>query len=150
MKIEIEVKRRRMSVTQGAADVYINGREVASFEDDIRMIPKGERYFGEKVGDWASVSPDTQFVLLALYHPYDGIYHYSAAMKAALYDILKQEQNGVETHESNGRCQKNRRSRPGHNPEKHPKCQRMGGGHPDGTLCDRRTGDLTEVPVRDC
>ena len=100
MKIEIEVKRRRMSVTQGAADVYINGQEVASFKDDIRMIPEGERYFGEKIGDWASVSPDTQFVISALYHPYDGIYHYSAAMKSALYEILKQEQNGVIKHES--------------------------------------------------
>ncbi len=94
MKIEIEVKRRRISVVQGTADVCINGREVASFGDDIRMIPKGERYFGTKIGDWASIKPDTDFVLGMLYHPYDEIYHHSDKVKQALYEILKQEQNG--------------------------------------------------------
>ena len=94
MKIEIEVKRRRMSVVQGAADVYINGQEVASFGGDIRMIPEGERYVGEKIGCWASVKPDTDFILGMQYHPYDEIYHYSEKVKQALYNILKQEQNG--------------------------------------------------------
>lgn len=94
MKIEIEVKRRRMSVTQGEAVVYINGQEIISFGDDIRMIPKGERYFGAKIEDWASVKPDTDFVLGMLYHPYDEIYHYSEKVKRALCEVLKQEQNG--------------------------------------------------------
>lgn len=94
MKIEIEVKRRRMSVTQGEAVVYINGQEIISFGDDIRMIPKGERCFGTKIGDWASVKPDTEFILEMQYHPYDGIYHHSEKVKQALCEILKQEQNG--------------------------------------------------------
>ena len=94
MKIEIEVKRRRRSGVQGAADVYINGQEVASFGGDIRMIPEGERYVGEKIGCWASVKPDTDFILGMQYHPYDGIYHHSEKVKQALCEILKQEQNG--------------------------------------------------------
>ena len=35
MKLEIEVKRRRFSVTQGQADVYVNGEMVISFGDPI-------------------------------------------------------------------------------------------------------------------
>lgn len=84
MKFEIEVKRRRMSVTQGEADVYINGKKVISFGDTIEFIKDGQAYFGEKIGGWASVIPDERFVRGLLYHPYDDIYHYSDIVKSVL------------------------------------------------------------------
>ena len=34
MKLVIEVKRRRTSVTQGEADVYVNGQKAVTFGDN--------------------------------------------------------------------------------------------------------------------
>lgn len=53
MKLEIEVKRRRFSVTQGQADVYVNGEMVISFGDTIEIINDGQPYYSEKIGNWA-------------------------------------------------------------------------------------------------
>ena len=50
MKLVIEVKRRRMSVTQGVADVYVNGQKVITFGDEIEMIKEGERCYGDNIG----------------------------------------------------------------------------------------------------
>ena len=49
MKLEIEVKRRRFSVTQGQADVYVNGEMVISFGDTIEIINDGQPYYSEKL-----------------------------------------------------------------------------------------------------
>ena len=91
MDIKITVKRRRMSVTQGMADVYINDVLVMSFGDTIEMIKEGEKYYGELIGNWASKIPDTRFVIGMLYHPYDDLYHYSERVKGALNNFLDQE-----------------------------------------------------------
>ena len=42
MKLVIEVKRRRMSVTQGVADVYVNGQKVITFGDAEYMCGEAE------------------------------------------------------------------------------------------------------------
>lgn len=76
MKLEIEVKRRRMSVTQGVADVYVNGERVIIFGDDIKLIPEGGMFYGEMIGNWASTTPDADFIRGLLWHKYDDIYHY--------------------------------------------------------------------------
>lgn len=84
MKLEIEVKRRRFSVTQGQADVYVNGEMVISFGDTIEIIRDGQPYYSEKIGNWASVIPDSKFIRGLLFHPYDDVYHYSEKVKAIL------------------------------------------------------------------
>ena len=50
MKYIIEVVRRRSSVTQGSALVLVNGVEVADFYDEIKLLKKGEHYYGENIG----------------------------------------------------------------------------------------------------
>lgn len=59
MKLEIEVKRRRFSTTQGQADVYVNGEMVISFGDTIEIINDGQPYYSEKIGNWASIVPES-------------------------------------------------------------------------------------------
>lgn len=77
MKLEIEVKRVRGSVTQGEAQVFVNGELAVTFGDDIRIIPEGQKYYGENIGGWASVVPDGRFIKGLLYHPLDDYYHHS-------------------------------------------------------------------------
>lgn len=84
MKLEIEVKRIRFSVTQGEAAVYVNGEKVIQFGDTIKMISPGDKYYGEKYGDWASVVPDADFINGLLWHPYDDYYHHSDKVKKIL------------------------------------------------------------------
>lgn len=84
MKLEIEVKRRRLSVTQGQADVYVNGEMVISFGDTIEIINDGQPYYSEKIGNWASTVPDSKFIRGLLFHPYDDVYHYSEKVKRIL------------------------------------------------------------------
>ena len=97
MKLEIEVKRRRFSVTQGQADVYVNGEMVISFGDTIEIINDGQPYYSEKIGNWASTVPDSMFIRGLLFHPYDDVYHYSEKVKRILdwhietSDGIKQE-----------------------------------------------------------
>jgi len=72
----IEVRRIRPSVTQGYAAVLINGKEVITFGDTIKLITKemadaGQKTYGEQIGSWASVIPDSEFVIGLLYHPYE-------------------------------------------------------------------------------
>ena len=50
MKLEIEVKRIRGSVTQGEAAVYVNGEKVIQFGDRIEIIKEGQPYYSEKIG----------------------------------------------------------------------------------------------------
>ena len=66
MEINITVERRRASVTQGMVDVLINGEKIMDFGDKIEIIPPGGKYYGELIGNWASVEPDTSFIIGAL------------------------------------------------------------------------------------
>lgn len=84
MKLEIEVKRIRFSVTQGEAVVYVNGEEVIKFRDKIEFIKEGQPYYSEKIGGWASVTPDADFIKGLLWHPFESCYHYSDKVKAIL------------------------------------------------------------------
>lgn len=68
MKYVIEVKRSRPSVTQGSAEVYVNGEEMISFNDDIKLIKPNEKYYGDLIGGWASVTPDEEFIKGMLFH----------------------------------------------------------------------------------
>ncbi len=91
MKLEIEVKRIRGSVTQGSADVYVNGEKVMQFQDDIQMIKPGKMFYGEKIDDWASVVPDANFIASLLWHPWDNMFHYSDKVKEILKKSIKED-----------------------------------------------------------
>ena len=87
MKLEIEVVRRRFSVTQGQADVLINGKTAISFGDKIEYIEEGETYYGDLIGNYASKKPDADFIRGLLWHPYEKVYHYSDKAK----EIIEEE-----------------------------------------------------------
>ena len=95
MKVEIEVKRVRMSATQGEAKVYINGHYVSNFADKIELIQEGEAYFGENVGGWASKKPDTDFIRGVLCHPYEEAYHIHEKIGSIL-DVVEAEERGAD------------------------------------------------------
>ncbi len=95
MEIKITVERRRGSVTQGMADVLINGEKVAEFGDTIELIHPGEKYYGELIGNWASRKPDTAFIRGLLFHPHDEVYHISDKAKAALNKVEAEETEGA-------------------------------------------------------
>ena len=84
MKLEIEVKRIRVSVTQGYAHVYVNGEKAITFEDKIEIIPEGGTYYGEMISGWASVTSDSSFINGLLWHKYDYIYKHSKKVKEVL------------------------------------------------------------------
>nr|WP_304956179.1 hypothetical protein [uncultured Acetatifactor sp.] len=86
MKLVIEVKRRRMSVTQGQADVYVNGQKVITFGDKIEMIKEGDRCYGKNIGGWGSKKPDSVFIAGYLWHPHDELYSYREKMERILVD----------------------------------------------------------------
>ena len=90
MKYIIEVERRRSSVTQGSAYVLVNGVEVASFRDEIKLLKKGEHYYGENIGGWASVTPDESFIKGMLFHPYDELYRTSEKFRKMLDTAIKE------------------------------------------------------------
>lgn len=58
MELIYEVKRKRASVTQGNAEVYLNNELVISFGDTIEI--GGEH--GENIGGWGSVISDNAFI----------------------------------------------------------------------------------------
>lgn len=91
MKLEIEVKRIRQSVTQGEAAVYVNGEKVIQFGDDIQMVEPGQKFYGEKIGNWASTKPDAAFIKGLLWHPYDDMYHYSDKVKEILEKSIEED-----------------------------------------------------------
>lgn len=84
MKYVIEVKRRRASVTQGSAVVYVNGEEMFVCHDEIVIVKPGERFYGEMIGRWASLTPDEAFIKAMLFHPYDGYYRCSEKFRRML------------------------------------------------------------------
>ncbi|MER2008822.1 MAG: hypothetical protein ABS939_15330 [Psychrobacillus sp.] len=58
MILNYEVKRKRVSVTQGTVDVYLNNELVINFGDNIQI--GGE--FGENIGGWGSTVSDEEFI----------------------------------------------------------------------------------------
>lgn len=58
MNLIYEVKRHRFSVTQGSAEVYLNGKLVISFADNIEI--GGE--YGDNIGGWGSTKSDEVFI----------------------------------------------------------------------------------------
>lgn len=91
MKLEIEVKRIRQSVTQGEAAVYVNGEKVVQFGDDIQMVEPGQKFYGEKICNWASTKPDAAFIKGLLWNPFDDMYHYSDKVKAILEKSIEED-----------------------------------------------------------
>ena len=92
--LALEVRRNRASVTQGSATVYLNGQEIITFSDDIRMIGPGEKYYGPLIGDWASVTPDYHFIRAMLWHNLDSVYHYSDRPKAIIEQLCQASDPG--------------------------------------------------------
>ena len=86
----IEVKRRRSSVTQGSAHVLVNGIEVADFYDEIKLLKKGEHYYGENIDGWASVTPNESFIKGMLFHPFEEHYHMSEKFRKMLNDAIEE------------------------------------------------------------
>ena len=78
------VERSRGSVTQGMAKVFLNGEEVMEFGDNIELIHDGDKYYGQKIGDWASKTPDEAFIKGTLFHPLDSYYKYSEKVREIL------------------------------------------------------------------
>lgn len=71
----IEAKRISNSVTQGVIDIQINGKSVLTFNDDKELRSDGKyhsQYSDDELG---------QFVIAALWHKYDDVYHYSDRAK---------------------------------------------------------------------
>ena len=81
MKAVFEVKRRKRSVTQGEAVVYLNGVEIADFADEYAPDGKYGDVFYEGKGrfllfdqsnrtngclKWGSVKPDETFIMAVL------------------------------------------------------------------------------------
>lgn len=94
--LTIEVKRNRPSVTQGSATVYINGKEALTFGDDMYLKMKDgtfssggrtvehAQHYGEVIGGYGSIKPDSDFIMGLLYHPLDDVYHHSDIVKKAI------------------------------------------------------------------
>lgn len=93
MKVEIEVKRVRASVTQGAAHVYMNGHKVMAFGDDIKLVKEGEPYYGENIRGWASKSSDISFIRGLLCHQHEEIYKIHDKIGAVLDTIEAEEKD---------------------------------------------------------
>lgn len=95
MEIKITVERRRTSVTQGMADVLINGVKVIDFGDEIELIKPGEKYYGPIIDGWASKSPDTSFILGMLFHPLDDLYNIGSKVEKAIKREKEQEERSA-------------------------------------------------------
>lgn len=85
--LDITTERVRMSVTQGEVKVYINGKYILNFGDNIVLQKCGdspEDYYGDDIGGWRSSQPDSGYVLGLIWHPLDCVYHYSDKICKAL------------------------------------------------------------------
>lgn len=103
MKLVIEVKRRRTSVTQGEADVYVNGQKAVTFGDKIEMIKEGDRCYGENIGGWGSKKPDSAFITGYLWHPHDERCNYREELERILTDGEELEALGANNKDKEGR-----------------------------------------------
>lgn len=95
MKYVIEVRRRRLSVTQGCAAVCVNGIEMVEFKDDIELIKEGQRWFGEKIGGWASTASDEEFIRSMLFNPLNDFYQHGKKFKRMLDEVIKLQEEKV-------------------------------------------------------
>ena len=85
--LNITTERVRMSATQGEVKVFINGKYILNFGDEIVLPERGanpEDYYGDDIGSWQSSRPDSGFVLGLIWHPLDRVYHYSEMICEAL------------------------------------------------------------------
>lgn len=98
MKYVIEVKRNRPSVTQGSAEVYVNGEEMISFNDEIILIKQNEKYYGDLICGWASVTPDEEFIKGMLFHPYDEYCHHSEKFRKVINKAIQTKGDRYEDH----------------------------------------------------
>lgn len=100
--LKIEVRRNRMSVTQGSATIVINGKDIITFGDDMYLknsdgtftngfkTVEGAQHYGEVISGWGSIKPDSAFIFSLFYHPYDNIYHYSELASKAILEADKE------------------------------------------------------------
>lgn len=92
MKYVIEVRRSRPSVTQGFATVCVNGIDMMTFGDDIELVKDGQRWYGDKIGGWASTTPDESFIKGMLFHPFEEFYRYSEKFRKMLDSEIKRQE----------------------------------------------------------
>ena len=69
MSINFEVKRRRLSATQGEVEIFANGKFIIRYGDNIIM---GGGY-GENIGGWASSISDEHFIKRTIMHYTDRV-----------------------------------------------------------------------------
>lgn len=84
--LRIRIRRKRPTVTQGNVDVFINGKKILTFGDQISLPSKDLHIrnsvfpygmYGENIDGWQSTKPDSNFVLSLIWPAYDNVYHYS-------------------------------------------------------------------------
>ena len=71
MKHTIEIVRDRFSVTQGSVSVKFDGKTIATYADEIKLIgsddyscgAKGRPTYGENIGGWASIHSDEHYLI---------------------------------------------------------------------------------------
>lgn len=84
-RYEIDVVRKRFSVTQGGAVVRINGEEIMRFGDKIELVKHDD---GKSV--WQSNVSDAEFIMATFFNKLDDVYHHSDKVKAVFErDISK-------------------------------------------------------------
>lgn len=92
MRYVIEVRRSRLSVTQGFATVCVNGTEMVTFGDQIELIKPGQHWYGDKIGGWASTTPDESFIKGMLFHPFEEFYRHSKKFRDMLDAEIKRQE----------------------------------------------------------
>lgn len=66
----IVIERNRYSVTQGSVNVKFDGKVILTYADEIKLIgsddswcgAKGRPTYGENIGGWASIHPDSYYL----------------------------------------------------------------------------------------
>jgi hypothetical protein len=64
LNINFEVKRHRISLTQGEAEVLVNGNLLIRYGDDIQLGGK----YGEIIDGYGSMLSDNVFIISAMKH----------------------------------------------------------------------------------
>lgn len=85
-KTKICIERVRPSATQGEVKVFVNDHYITNFGDKIELCTDDKHeasriarygWYGENIGGWMSVTPDSNFVLGVVWRLEDNIYHFS-------------------------------------------------------------------------
>ncbi len=66
--MEIKVIRKRQTARDGTVTVVLNGVELATYRDDIRLVDGTGPYYSEIVDGYASVVPDDDYVFDAVFN----------------------------------------------------------------------------------